>query len=293
MNHGGLAGFDFDWSPDSRWVSYSRPTGDANNAIFLYDTRDSKLTRATTGYLNDNAADVRSGRQVPLLRVRPRVRRRSTAASTTAGPTPTRPASSRCRCERTSSRRCYARNDSTRRDTKKAERRRSPKEKKDEARQGSEAGQRRARRSQERRHRPRRLRGPRRRPAAGGRQLRGSAGDQGQAALPPPAADRVLGDQEPDRLLRLHRARGEAGARGRRRVRGDGGRQEDAGRLPEPLRDPRDQDAAEVREADRHRRHGSAGRSARRVEADVRGRLPLPARLLLRRRACTASTGRR
>ncbi len=54
MNHGGLAGFEFDWSPDSRWVSYSRPTGDANNAIFLYDTRGSKLTRATTGYLNDN-----------------------------------------------------------------------------------------------------------------------------------------------------------------------------------------------------------------------------------------------
>ena len=53
MNHGGSAGFEFDWSPDSRWVSYSRPTGDANNAIFLYDTQGSKLTRATTGYLND------------------------------------------------------------------------------------------------------------------------------------------------------------------------------------------------------------------------------------------------
>jgi tricorn protease len=54
MNHGGLEGFDFRWSPDSRWITYSRPTGDANNAIFLYDTRNAKLTRATTGYLNDN-----------------------------------------------------------------------------------------------------------------------------------------------------------------------------------------------------------------------------------------------
>jgi tricorn protease len=54
MNHGALAGFEFEWSPDSRWLTYSRPTGDANSAIFLYDTRDAKLTRATTGYLNDN-----------------------------------------------------------------------------------------------------------------------------------------------------------------------------------------------------------------------------------------------
>ncbi|MBA2304699.1 MAG: PD40 domain-containing protein [Acidobacteria bacterium] len=53
MNHGALSGFELDWSPDSRWVSYSRPTGDANSSIFLFDTRGAKLTRATTGYLND------------------------------------------------------------------------------------------------------------------------------------------------------------------------------------------------------------------------------------------------
>ena len=53
LGHGQLQGFGFQWSPDSRWVSYSRPTDDANSAIFLYDTRASKLTRATTGYLND------------------------------------------------------------------------------------------------------------------------------------------------------------------------------------------------------------------------------------------------
>ena len=53
MAHGDLESFRFKWSPDSRWVSYSRPTGDANRAIFLYDTRAGKLHRASTGYFND------------------------------------------------------------------------------------------------------------------------------------------------------------------------------------------------------------------------------------------------
>src|SRR5690606_36582741 len=53
MTHGGLENFDFAWSPDSRWLSYSRPTGDANNAIFVYDTNAGRAMRATTGYLND------------------------------------------------------------------------------------------------------------------------------------------------------------------------------------------------------------------------------------------------
>jgi tricorn protease len=53
INHGGLQGFGFEWSADSRWLTYSRPTGDTNNSIFLYDTKNSKLTRVTTGYLND------------------------------------------------------------------------------------------------------------------------------------------------------------------------------------------------------------------------------------------------
>jgi tricorn protease len=53
MNHGGLEGFEVEWSPDSRWLTWSRPTGDANSAIFLYDSTNAKLTRATTGYLND------------------------------------------------------------------------------------------------------------------------------------------------------------------------------------------------------------------------------------------------
>jgi tricorn protease len=53
MGHGQNEAFDLRWSPDSRWLAYARPTGDANQAIFLYDTKDGKLTRATTGYFND------------------------------------------------------------------------------------------------------------------------------------------------------------------------------------------------------------------------------------------------
>ena len=97
MNHGGLQAFGFEWSADSRWLTYSRPTGDANNSMFLYDTKGAKLTRVTTGYLNDSSR--RSIRTANTC-ITPRTAssRRSTAASTTAGPIPTRPGWSRCRC---------------------------------------------------------------------------------------------------------------------------------------------------------------------------------------------------
>jgi tricorn protease len=54
MAHGALAGLRFQWSPDSRWVTYARPTAPANNAIFLYDTKNAKLHQVTSGYLNDS-----------------------------------------------------------------------------------------------------------------------------------------------------------------------------------------------------------------------------------------------
>ncbi|HYM25437.1 MAG TPA: PDZ domain-containing protein [Vicinamibacterales bacterium] len=50
---GALQAFRFRWSPDSRWIAYARPAGTSNNAIFLYDTKSSKLTQVTSGYLND------------------------------------------------------------------------------------------------------------------------------------------------------------------------------------------------------------------------------------------------
>jgi len=49
----GLETFRFQWSPDSRWVAFSRPATTSNNAIFLFDTKDGKLHQATSGYLND------------------------------------------------------------------------------------------------------------------------------------------------------------------------------------------------------------------------------------------------
>jgi tricorn protease len=53
MSHGQLESFRIQWSPDSRWLTYARPTSSANDAVFLYDTRSAKLHQATTGYLND------------------------------------------------------------------------------------------------------------------------------------------------------------------------------------------------------------------------------------------------
>jgi tricorn protease len=41
------------WSPDSRWLAYARPASTGNRAVFLYDTREGRLTQATSGYLND------------------------------------------------------------------------------------------------------------------------------------------------------------------------------------------------------------------------------------------------
>jgi tricorn protease len=51
--HDGLEAFRFQWSPDSRWLTYARPAGTSNNAIFLFDTKAGKLQQATSGYLND------------------------------------------------------------------------------------------------------------------------------------------------------------------------------------------------------------------------------------------------
>ncbi len=53
VGHGALAAFRFAWSADSRWVSYARPVSTSNQAVFLYDTKASKLTQATSGYYND------------------------------------------------------------------------------------------------------------------------------------------------------------------------------------------------------------------------------------------------
>ena len=53
ISHPGLESFKMQWSPDSRWLTYARPTASANSAVFLYDTKNAALHQVTTGYLND------------------------------------------------------------------------------------------------------------------------------------------------------------------------------------------------------------------------------------------------
>jgi tricorn protease len=54
ISHPALESFRMQWSPDSRWVTYARPTASANSAVFLYDTKGAKLHQVTTGYLSDS-----------------------------------------------------------------------------------------------------------------------------------------------------------------------------------------------------------------------------------------------
>jgi tricorn protease len=54
LSHPALENFRVRWSPDSRWITFSRPVpGTGQNAIFLFDTKDGKLHQVTSGYLND------------------------------------------------------------------------------------------------------------------------------------------------------------------------------------------------------------------------------------------------
>lgn len=55
ISHGGLVGFRFEWSPDSRWLAYARPVTPSSTAIFLYDTKASAnaLHQVTSGYFAD------------------------------------------------------------------------------------------------------------------------------------------------------------------------------------------------------------------------------------------------
>lgn len=48
--HGDLAGFTVSWSPDSRWLAYSRDLENSHNAVFLYDYQNKTLHQATSGY---------------------------------------------------------------------------------------------------------------------------------------------------------------------------------------------------------------------------------------------------
>ena len=51
--HGGLANFHFDWSADSRWLTWARSLDNLHAAIFIYDTKNQKRHQVTSGYYSD------------------------------------------------------------------------------------------------------------------------------------------------------------------------------------------------------------------------------------------------
>ena len=54
LAHGQLQGWQFTWSADSRWLTWSRPhTATGNLAVFLFDTRDNSRRQVTSGYFAD------------------------------------------------------------------------------------------------------------------------------------------------------------------------------------------------------------------------------------------------
>jgi tricorn protease len=54
LAHPALEGWRFQWSADSRWLTWSRPPRAAgNNAIYLFDTKNNSARQVTSAYLND------------------------------------------------------------------------------------------------------------------------------------------------------------------------------------------------------------------------------------------------
>jgi len=52
--HGGRFYFTISWSPDSRWLAFTQQLENANNAIFLYNIENKKLSQATRGFYSDS-----------------------------------------------------------------------------------------------------------------------------------------------------------------------------------------------------------------------------------------------
>jgi tricorn protease len=48
-----LQGFSVSWSPDSKWITYSKTLPNLNDAIYLYSVEQKKVFQATSGYYND------------------------------------------------------------------------------------------------------------------------------------------------------------------------------------------------------------------------------------------------
>ena len=54
VGHGGRDGYPMAWSPDSRWLTFTRGLENAQYAVMLYDTENDDLHQATSGYYSDS-----------------------------------------------------------------------------------------------------------------------------------------------------------------------------------------------------------------------------------------------
>ncbi len=50
--HGGCENFSANWSPDSRWFTYTRDLENYHDAVYIYDAQDKKRHQVTDGYYN-------------------------------------------------------------------------------------------------------------------------------------------------------------------------------------------------------------------------------------------------
>jgi tricorn protease len=54
FSHPALEAWRFQWSADSRWLTWARPPrGTGNNAIYVFDTKNNTKTQVTSAYMND------------------------------------------------------------------------------------------------------------------------------------------------------------------------------------------------------------------------------------------------
>jgi tricorn protease len=54
LTHGGLQNFHFNWSADSRWLTYARPLENRNGVVFVFDTQNNRLHRATSEFYSSS-----------------------------------------------------------------------------------------------------------------------------------------------------------------------------------------------------------------------------------------------
>jgi tricorn protease len=56
MSSGALENLSLNWSPDSRWLAWTRrPSDSGNAAVFLFDVKNGTRRQVTSGYFNDIA----------------------------------------------------------------------------------------------------------------------------------------------------------------------------------------------------------------------------------------------